>query len=278
MSLIFLPLVAGALASARSSVGTIPTTLANSTMWLDATDATKWQKGSPGGNPVDGDGLAFGTVDGAAARSVKATSGGVGPTYKTSIVNGRNVVRWTGASSEGMGCGTRTLLTQPATSNLGTMLGSSNFTFVGAINFVAVTHANTGSKFTWDHLLGDGGGFFGLAAGSSGTTTYDLAFYIDDGSAKSAIKTSLTKNTWYVVGCKHDGSNIKIRINGGSYTSTAAGSVSSTTSQLFVGAGSASAHAATVDTTGLATYAALLSDSDLLGVEQYFGWEVGITI
>lgn len=285
MSLVFLPLIAGALASANAAAaGSSPPTFSNCSIWLDGTDISKWYTDSQtnGGVAVTSDGqdAKFGIADGSTTRSAYAQGGsGTRPLFKIGLVNGRSGLRFgnagtnTASSMEG-----RTSLNPGGTVlPLSTMLGASNFTAVGSVYFRAVSVTTAGASFGWDQVFGDNGGFMGLNCGSLGVSTCRLALYGWDGAEKKATQ-DINKSQWYVFGMKHDGSNLKLRINAGSWATTACGSISTTTGTMAFDKSYAGAGFGQFDTTGIALYNALLSDSDLLTVERYFGTQVGLSL
>lgn len=256
--------------------GQPPTNFA-SIVWIRAIASTLYTSSAAGGGvavTADADPVGFAVSQASSARCDSNTGATSRPLYKTAIVNSNSIMRFDG-SNDFLAFNLRSGLDPTTPDDAAALLGANNFTYVCSLSVLA---ASTTSAATYPNhgVFHDSAGFVGLHIKNIDAGNCYMQAYLDDGGNKHA-DISVPKATFMVVGVKHDGSNIKIRINGGSWTSTACGNVSSTGGTMRNGGGGLAAFA-NIDLSEIATFKSILSDADLLDVEKYFGSRIGLTI
>lgn len=256
-----------------------PPSTTNLVFWLDADyQNSRLLYDNPSGTQVtaDGSAMGFGIVDGASAVCAWV-AGSQRPLLRSPWVNGHNALTFDG-TDDGLDIWTRVGLSTNGGLHLSVM-GASNWTYCGALLVRQSTIGSGTTVYQQNQIFGDQLQFMGLYSGNTGSATvspYTLAAYVWDGAAKKASATGLNYNQWYVVGVKHDGSNIKIRVNGGSWNSTAAGAAATTTGTLAFSRRVFNIQS-DIEIAQFIAYSALLSDADLLNVERYFGAKIGVS-
>lgn len=113
------------------------------------------------------------------------------------------------------------------------------------------------------------GGYVGLHMRPVGGDV-EFQAYNWDGSEDCAV-VSEALGTWAVITMKHSGGQLRIRKNGGSWTSVASGNTTDLTNIIKFGDGWTGRMAQ------LCTYNANRADAELLEVERYFGAKVGLS-
>jgi len=122
---------------------------------------------------------------------------------------------------------------------VGTTLANYFFAGAGYIVVSAMFDAitlNTGSPYTDHPIIGDDGGYMGLYVSDVGSPD-KVSAYNYDGNQDYASSTTVTVATPYVLEWKHEGGNISLRVNGGSWINAASGNTGSLANVLHFGAG-----------------------------------------
>lgn len=102
---------------------------------------------------------------------------------------------------------------------------SSNSWAFSALVYVDAIASNSATAYLNDCLIGDTGNKWGIFLRNNAGTKTVIA-YQDDGAAKTASATVAT-GALTLIQARYDGTNIEVRVDGGAWTSTLAGSVSS---------------------------------------------------
>lgn len=159
-----------------------------------------------------------------------------------------------------------------STNTVATLLGTTGYYLIAAATVRTVT-TNTSNWWQDDALLTDNGGFMGLHFRSAPNVT---AFHYD-GAAKVTSSLAISLNTRYVFVWGHDGTNITLKILGGSTaTPAAAGALSNATNVLNLGS-SANAYGifTEIDIHAILGYGTWPSAADRAAIEALFNAENG---
>lgn len=258
--------------------GKAPDEVAGLTMWIDGTTASTLYLSSGEANvSSDGDAVGVAQSRGGLSKGFQRAGPTEGALYKVAIVNGKSVMRFDGVDdryfSRNVSAGT---VVSPAP--VGDFLGASAKTFVAALSIVGAD-ANQANVYQNDAVFEDAGGYVGLMVSNVDASTVRLHAYNYDGNANAAT-ADVAKSTWFVVAYKHDGTDVKIKVNGGLWTSVASGATngwSPTTVTLMLGSNYQTSRLE-FDLAHAAFYNAAVSDSDVDDVMTWMASEIGISI
>jgi hypothetical protein len=123
---------------------------------------------------------------------------------------------------------------------ISTLLSASAWSAWALINVDAI---NTNNADVWlnDCIMEDTGAFWGFFLKSDGAT-HSVHVFQWDGASKS-VSATISLSSWILVQAKYDGTNLRMRVNSGSWTQVAAGNISTVTGTLRLGLTSAGNHA-----------------------------------
>lgn len=124
-------------------------------------------------------------------------------------------------------------------------------------------------------IMGDASIYMGLHVYASGGNAVFLGLNYD-GNYDQVTVTGPAIGSWVVVTMRHTGGQLRIRLNGGAWTSVASGNTANTAQPMtmfFYALNSLDASIAQ-----FCTYNANRADSEVLEVERYFGSRIGIVI
>ncbi len=201
--------------------------------------------------------------------------------YKTNIVNGKSVYRANGTLSTVADFNKFQI--SPWVS-LGRYLNTEAFT-VGAKTVIGAVYARAGSPYPGGNygnkcIFGDSAinrWMLGLVDDITGTSLVLRGYNYSSGEQK--VDQPIAKNAWFIFAFKHDGTNIKLRVNGGAWASTASGA----TTDGF-GGGPTFCHNGSNGTSGdidvahIAFFNTAVSDGNIRLVEQYFSDSLAIPL
>lgn len=139
--------------------------------------------------------------------------------------------------------------------------------------------ANQINVYQNDAVFEDGGGYVGLMVSNVDASNVRLHAYNWDGNADAAT-ADVAKSTWFVVAYKHDGTNLKIKINSGAWVSVASGSTTgwSPTTVAMVFGSNYQTRRLEFDLAHAAFYNVAVSDSDVDDVMTWMANEIGISL
>lgn len=126
-------------------------------------------------------------------------------------------------------------------------------------------------------IIADNGSTFGVVCGLDAPCT--VRFYHYDTSHKST-SVSVSDAAWSAVDCRFNGSQISVRVNGGAWSSVAAGTLSSAVNgqEVRVGCSADFNFYFDGDVMELLVSDAALSDATLDGVRAYYAGRYGVAV
>lgn len=110
-----------------------------------------------------------------------------------------------------------------------TVIASAAYTYVIAC-VPRSPAAPGGVAYDDDIFFGDNGGVFGLGYNNNSGGAF-RAFH-DDGAVKTTASVACSADAFHTIAVRYDGTNLKIRVDGGSWTSVTAGNVAATLSTV----------------------------------------------
>lgn len=258
--------------SRRASIWTDeipPDMVPGATMWIDFTDSTTLfaENGVSGGN-VTSDGATIGSVRSKVVETRHFNNVYTGnPKLKLAAANGR---------SAGLFPASNDLRMDAADGNGQTPISSLvTSTTKLVICGVKVTDAcaDSGSPWANDAILSDAGGYVGLHLSKSGAVVSARA-YNWAGTAHEAVRT-FDAGTWVVITMSHQSGQLRCRVNGGTWASTASGAtdviggIATITNTSSATLGMELAHLVTINTSQTA--------AAISAVERWIANDLGIT-
>lgn len=197
-----------------------PEMVAGATMWIDFTDSTTlFAANDVSGGNVTSDGATIGSVRSKVFETMYFDSVYAGnPKLKLAATNGRSAGLFPASSYPQM----------DATAGGGRMPISSLVTSTTKLVICGVkvtdAGADSGSPWTNDAILSDASGYFGLHLSKSGAVVSARA-YNYAGASYEAVRT-FDADTWAVITMSHQSGQLRCRVNGGTWASTASGATS----------------------------------------------------
>ncbi len=241
----------------------------NLTFWWD-TDTTSllWKGASTTSGNATADGDDPVRIDSAASISRSFGESGTTATLELAEISTANAVKLA------LGTDYYNLFAKPAgTASFGSTIPTSNiWTTSNAIciwaGIIDDCHSDGGGYYANDILIGDDSGYIAMAAYKSGTDA------IVQVGANIAENTNITVplGTAVVLTMKHSGGQLRIRQNGGSWSSVASGTTG------YLGGNVSVNYKAAVRMAQMCTYKSAITDANILEVEKYFGAKIGVTI
>lgn len=258
--------------------GKAPDEVSGLTMWIDGTTASTLYVSNGGANvSTDGDTVGVAQSRGGLSKAFQRAGQTEGGLYKIAIVNGKSVIRFDGVDdryfSQNASGGS---IASPAP--VGDFLAASAKTFVAALSIVGAD-ANQANVYQNDAVFEDSGGYTGLMVSNVDASNVRLHAYNYDGNSDAAT-VDIAKSTWCVVAYKHDGTDVKVKVNGGSWSSVASGATngwSPTTSALVFG-GNYQTRRLEFDLAHAAFYNTAVSDADVDDLIKWMAAEIGVSL
>ncbi len=246
-----------------------PDMMPGATMWIDFTDSTTLfaANGVSGGN-VTSDGATIGSVRSKVVETEYFDSAYAGnPKLKLAAANGRSAGLFPAANHSRMDAADgngRIPISSLVTSTTKLVICGVKVTGAGA---------DSGSPWTNDAILSDASGYVGLHLSKSGAVVNAQA-YNYAGASYEAVRT-FDADTWVVITMSHQSGQLRCRVNGGTWASTASGATSDV--------GDIAAIATSPSTTlgmelaHLATANTPQTDAAISAVERWIANDLGIT-
>ena len=246
-----------------------PDMVAGATMWLDFTDSTTLfaANGVSGGN-VTSDGATIGSVRSKVVETRYFNNVYAGnPKLKLAAANGRSAGLFPASNHSRMDAADgngQTPISSLVTSTTKLVICGVKVTGAGA---------DSGSPWTNDAILSDASGYVGLHLSKSGAVVSARA-YNWVGTEHVVVRT-FDADTWAVITMSHQSGQLRCRVNGGTWASTASGTTSDIAGIATIAStpnmtlGMELAHLATVNTAQ--------TDAAISAVEHWIANDLGIT-
>lgn len=277
--------------TAAPPAGQPPNTYAGLTFWMSGDDSVVYTRLSPpsGANSVTTANDAILSRINSAGAISRSLSNQSTPDSMT-LVRYKNPLG--GLSSKGIRFVRGDLDTEPYLAGLGVytkpsgLNNASTPTAIGslwsastkvAICAVKVNDADTEQTTAWLHtyLIGDADiGYAGLMAYRDGADTVFMAYSFSGGAPVTAV-VSHPLGSWVTVAMKHQGGQLRVRVNDGAWTSTACGNTDVMTNHAIVLG--YMRDVMDFEIAELATYNANRSDAEILEVQRWMGSRVGLS-
>lgn len=239
------------------------------TMWIDFTDSsTIWSGDAGDGSNITTDGATIGSIHDKLrpARIFKRIYSG-NPTLKAPAINGQSAGLFSSTSlgrMDGYEGGTQ--------APISALMTTTNKLIICA---VSVSGAGPGSVEAWsnDAIFSDTGQYLGLHLTKSGSVVTAFAYNYAGGEQRAT--RTFSENSWVILTMSHQGSQLRLRVNGGAWATTASGAtdvlngvpqLSVSTSSLL---GLELAHLVTANTAQ--------TDAAISAVEHWIANDLGIT-
>lgn len=247
-----------------------PEMVAGATMWLDFTDSTTlFARDNMSGGNVTSDGAAIGSIRSKVFEERRfnyAYSNDV-PKLKLAAANGRSAGLFPVSAYSQMG-GASGGAQMPISS----LITSTTKLIICGVK-VTGAGADSGSPWANDAILNDTGGYTGLHLSQSGAVVSARAYnYVS--SSYEAVQT-FDADTWVVITMSHQSGQLRCRVNGGTWASTASGATGDVTGSATIAntaamtLGMELAHLMTVNTDQ--------TDAAISAVERWIANDLGIT-
>lgn len=263
---------------AASGGGQPPNTYANLQFWFSARDLATLFTSVTDATPATSDGDWVNRMD-SRSPTTRCMAGGSAATENVSLqlaeVNGNNVVQFVYDVTDDPA-----LWTKPASGVIPTVAtlrtaikaaGAGTYIWAGVVDASA---SSGGSASAVSALVSGDGGEWGFGFYESAGNIY-FRHYNFDGNYDQIETGAIAPGTPVVISARHNSGQIRIRVNGGSFSSTASGNTSDFGSTVRVCAFQNGDLAEWMDFCG---YNAALSDANLLEVERFFGAALGVAI
>lgn len=155
-------------------------------------------------------------------------------------------------------------------STVGTLFTAANGVIIMAAK-VDDAGPDTGNPYSNSFLVAEPAGYFGLSGYKSGGNFVYQAHNYTGGIDTNVLET-VPLGTWTVITMKHSGGQLRIRRNGGAWTSVASGNTDVTSGAM------SAFDEIEASCAQFATYNAAITDANILEVERWMGLKIGVTI
>lgn len=250
-----------------------PDMVAGTTMWIDFTDTTTlWSNTDFTGTNVTTDGASVGSAKSKIDTGIGLRISVESILLKTPAANGDSAVTFNTASATA-----RMQLYNPLGSeDVSIILTASTKLIVAAVR-VAAAGANQSSPWINDSVFANSGGYFGLHltddSDPAGKLTARAFNYV---SASDTVSALFPRNEWVVLTMSHQSGQLRLRVNGGAWVSTASGNTGSVSGAGLVGYTPTSS-ARNFDLAHFVTANTAQTDAAISAVEHWIANDVGIT-
>ncbi len=252
-----------------------PGMVSGATMWIDFTDpASVFADGALGGGNV--------TVDGAAVNSVRdnVSSGGIvdsgGAPAKLALAatpNGQQSVIYEGDATVGDILHTYQRIIG-ATTSASTLFTTTTKLIIACIR---VSHASAPTGVVSDASVSvfSDDGYAGIYITDGSGVLAAHAFNWPSGP--TVASQTIARDAWVVVTMSHQSGQLRCRVNGGVWATTASGATENLTSSVRAVVRGASIAPGKIEYAHLATFNTAQTDAVISAVEHWLALDVGIT-
>lgn len=264
--------------AAGGGSGQPPNTYANLQYWFSARDTATTFTSVNDTDPATSDGDFVNRVD-SKSPTTRCMSGSSPVTENQTLelaeINSNNVVRFVFDVGD-----TPAMYTKPssgANPTVATLSSAIKAAGAGTYVWAGVVDASVaagGSPSAVTDIVRDDSGVWGFGFYESGGNIY-FRHYNFDGNYDYIDSAAIAPGTPVVVSARHNSGQVRIRVNGGSFSNVASGNTSGLGNTISLMAGQNGDLFEWMDFCG---YNVSLPDASLLEVERYFGALIGVTI
>lgn len=246
-----------------------PEMVAGATMWIDFTDSsTIWSGDAGDGSNVTTDGTTIGSIHDKLrpARIFKRIYSG-NPKLKAPAINGQSAGIFSSAS-----LGRMDGYEDGANAPISALMTATNKLIICAVN-VSSAAPESGTAWSNDAIFSDTGQYLGLHLTKSGSVVTADAYNYAGGEHRAT--RTFDANSWVILTMSHQGSQLRLRVNGGAWATTASGATDALTGAPQLSVPTASllgfelAHLVTANTAQ--------TDAAISAVEHWIANDLGIT-
>lgn len=249
-----------------------PEMVAGCTLWVDATDKPTLFKGVAFnlGNPVHGDEV-WSAMNKIAPANGLVQQYGSAPKLKDPAVNSKSALSIATAAGTGMAY-TANVATTPSNLPMSSLVTTTTKLIIAVLK-VAAAAPYSGVVYNDNAIFMDGSQYVGLhVTDDAGVLTVRAYNYA--GGIAEATRT-IARDAWQVVTMSHQGSQLRCRVNGGAWATTASGATDVLTGDaLFL---RTAATAVNIEMPHIATFNTTQTDAAISAVERWAANDVGIT-
>ena len=246
-----------------------PEMVAGATMWIDVTDSTTLfaRENMSGGN-VTSDGAAIGSIRSKVfeERYFNYAYSNDVPKLKLAAANGRSAGLFPASVRSQMNGGSG-----GAQMPISSLITSTTKLIICGVK-VTGAGADSGSPWTNDAILSDSRDYVGLHLSKSGAVVSARA-YNYAGAAQEVVRT-FGADTWAVVTMSHQSGQLRCRVNGGTWASTASGATGDVTGTATIA--NTGATTLGMELAHLVTVNAAQTDAAISAVERWIANDLGI--
>lgn len=252
-----------------------PDMLPGATMWLDFTDTLTIYAGAhlDGGNVTTPDVPVRSVENKLAAGYGVVSVVGPGNLRVSATPSGKNSVVLVNSDAVYYYYDMRTAATNAVP--MSALFSASNKTIIAAVKVAGSTPFNGYDMNGGDVIFGDNEHFALFVTEDSGVISARASNQVT--FPDQCVGQAIGRNTWVILTASHQGGSLRIRVNGGAWTTVPSGATGNLTQnpQTMVGHGSSTpseitlAHIAAINTAQ--------TDAAISAVEHWFALDVGIT-
>ena len=256
----------------------IPTEMvAGCTMWLDFTDTLTLYAGThlDGGNVTTPD-VPVGSVENklAAGYGVVAEAAGASGNLRVSATpSGKNSVVLVNSTAVYYYYEMQTAATNG--DPMSALFSASNKTIIAAVKVAGSTPFNGYDMNGGDIIFGDNEYFALFVTEDSGVISARASNQVT--FPDQCVGQAIGRNTWVILTASHQGGSLRIRVNGGAWTTVSSGATGNLTQNLQSLVGHGSSTPSEITLAHIATINTAQTDAAISAVEHWIANDVGIS-
>lgn len=247
--------------------GFIPTQIPGITGWWDASDTNTLFDADTGGGAVAADGQ-IGRIEdkSGAGRTFSQVTSGYRPIRKAAAKNSLDVVRFDGSDDRLDG-----------TFQWSGIVAASAYTMLAVAKCSAASFDDDTDPVNNEFIISESSGGYGAFYFRSSNLVGAMGFPEPPGTTPDFADTAYTVGTWAVFTQTWDGTNLSIRVNGGTPASVASDDLYDFNTSVYLGRQSYADTFFEGDLGELLTYNVALSTGDREALESYLADKWGIS-
>lgn len=248
-----------------------PEMIPGATMWIDGTDsATLWSGDNFTGTNVSTDAASVGSAHNKIYPSFGFNS--TGPTsLKNPAVNSKSALVFASSSSR------MDMYNSGAGGEATSLVLTASTKLILAAVKVSSAAANQSSPWTNDSVFADSTGYFGLHISDDSAPSGKLtARGFNYAGTSYGVSALFPRDEWVVLTMSHQGSTLRLRVNGGAWASTSTGNTDSMGGRGLIG-NTPTSSTRSFELAHLLTANAAQTDAAISAVEHWIASDLGIT-